>query len=257
MSSLWDEKEPEVTAEHVESVKEVSVVVLADDEIEKNKKDLEPIVRWAESLVVDNQEKHDLAMRAGQVCELRAARYEKRHDGNRKKAYDLWKGIVSSITDVTDPLRKAGQMVEAKARKWKRDEDERRRLEALKIQKENEKALADQRLNQAEDLVAKGRPDLADAILDAPIVAPASPIPQVELPKGSSEREKWVYKELPPNGFMLLVKAVAEGKAPITLLTLNKVAIGGMARSLKTAFNVPGYRAFDEGTTAHDKKGLI
>ncbi len=40
-----------------------------------------------------------------------------------------------------------------------------------------------------------------------------------------------------------MVKAVAEGKAPLTMLMVDMKAANALAKALKSAFNVPGLRA--------------
>jgi hypothetical protein len=95
----------------------------------------------------------------------------------------------------------------------------------------------------------------AEAILEQPIhVEPVA----VETPKvaGSTHVPKWTFEmieKMPDgkSGLMALLQAIIEGKENASLIQLNTVALGHMARSQKEAARVTGIRFFDAGTVRH------
>lgn len=93
--------------------------------------------------------------------------------------------------------------------------------------------------------------DAAQAALDAETAAQASkqmesfvnaPIIAPDIPKaaGTSKREIWSAEV---TDLMVLVKAVAEGAAPISVLDANMKVLNGLAKSLRAELNIPGVKA--------------
>ncbi|HEU4401903.1 MAG TPA: hypothetical protein VFT43_07335, partial [Candidatus Polarisedimenticolia bacterium] len=67
----------------------------------------------------------------------------------------------------------------------------------------------------------------------------------VAVPKeaGVTFRDAWKARV---DDAMALVKAVAEGKAPLAYLTVNQAALDAQARVLKGELRVPGVVAYNE-----------
>ena len=83
----------------------------------------------------------------------------------------------------------------------------------------------------------------AEAIINAPISTPATIIIPKSAPPASrltAGRESWSAEMV---DLKMLVKAVAEGKQPITFLLPDMTVLNGLARSLKGAMNIPGVAA--------------
>lgn len=130
-----------------------------------------------------------------------------------------------------------------------REEAERVRSEQARLTKEEE----DRRLAEAAAAEARGDTETAARIIEAPVetptvaarpvfvpVAPVAPAPVV---KGLSFRDNWKAEV---TDVMALVRAVAKGEQPITLLEPHMPALNQMARALKQAMNVPGVKAKNE-----------
>lgn len=79
---------------------------------------------------------------------------------------------------------------------------------------------------------AAARRDVADAVTSMPAVAAPK-----AAPAGFSTRKKYDAEVV---NLMELVKAVAAGDAPITLVTIDKTALRKRAEADKEAFKVPG-----------------
>ena len=63
--------------------------------------------------------------------------------------------------------------------------------------------------------------------------------PEVKI-KGAAFVDKW-SAELIDMGE--LIRAIADGKAPVTLVKVDQTALNQLARALKSALSVPGVRA--------------
>ena len=72
-----------------------------------------------------------------------------------------------------------------------------------------------------------------------------APVIQREPPKvtGISTREVWKAEV---TDLAALVKAIAEGKAPLALVQANTTVVGQQARSLKQDFVAPGIKVWSE-----------
>ena len=103
------------------------------------------------------------------------------------------------------------------------------------------KAEEDAKLAEAEQHEALGDHQAADAALDG------QGLVQVEVPKatpkvdGLSYRENW---SADVTDKLALIKAVAEGKAPLAYVEANYAVLNQAARSLKQELNgIPGVKA--------------
>jgi hypothetical protein len=99
---------------------------------------------------------------------------------------------------------------------------------------------------------AQGNNEVAEAIISTPIeVAPIVQVAEVTKIEGVSYRENWRAEIV---SLMELVKAIASGSMPITLVVANEVALNQMARALKNAMNIPGVRAVCEKTVTDGRR---
>lgn len=166
---------------------------------------------------------------------LRPAEGAKRIIGERMAAY----------TDEQARLRREAEA--AQQRERERLEAEARQaaeVERLRLQEQADRAAA----AVAEQLARDGEPDLA-GLIKAPAVPLPAPKPvylpplQVNAPpaaRGMSFPTTWSAEIV---DLMALVKAIAAGTQPITLIEANMVALNGLARALKDALAIPGVRA--------------
>lgn len=167
----------------------------------------------------------------------------------RKEIEDSYKPSLDKIRLAEKTLRE-----EMKSRLAPIDEAEARlktlmlaydRAEQERIRKEREAALEEAR-KKAEEEKARQVEALKMAGLDdvAEQVAEVKPVVAVETQKqekvaGISYRTNYRAEV---DDLLTLVKAVADGKAPIALIKPDEVALGQMARAMKESFDVPGCR---------------
>jgi hypothetical protein len=125
------------------------------------------------------------------------------------------------------------------------DEQERiRRAEQARLEEEARKAAEEAALAQAVALEQNGHKMAAEAVIAAPVVAPAVYVPKT-TPNGfgNATRRTWGAEV---TDLMALVKAVAAGTVPIQAIEANTVFLGQQARALKSALQYPGVRAVEK-----------
>lgn len=125
--------------------------------------------------------------------------------------------------------------------------EERQRRDAERAAAEAARAEAErQQLARAEAAMDSGDLERCERILESP--APPVLVPAVEAPAptkldGVSFTEVW-YAEV--TDLAQLVRAVADGTAPITAVMADTKVLGQLARALKGALNLPGVRVWSE-----------
>ena len=104
------------------------------------------------------------------------------------------------------------------------------------------KAAEDQQLAEAAAAEAAGDREAAEAIAAAPtFVPPVIVAPAIPKVAGIARRETWSAKV---TDLAALVRAVANGQAPLTALTPNMTVLNGLARSMQAQMRIPGVQAF-------------
>jgi len=121
-------------------------------------------------------------------------------------------------------------------RERKRLEDERRERDRIATEEAEAR-----RLQLAADLDAFGETEAAINVLDQPASAFVEAVtfdePEPVKVEGISYRSLWSARVV---DFATLVRAVADGKAPLELLQANETALNGVARALKQSMSIPG-----------------
>lgn len=170
---------------------------------------------------------------------IEAWKEAKKHaDGERAK-------LVAEKATYEAPIVEAEKIANTKILQFDA-EDKKRRDEELRIatekqRKENEEAA----LRAAAEAEAAGEKEEADAILEeaahAPTFVPAPPPP----PKlqGSAEVVTWKMEVI---DLKALVLAVASGKAPLSYIVADEVAIRRTVTAQKAYFQCPGIKTWPE-----------
>jgi len=127
---------------------------------------------------------------------------------------------------------------------------EQDRIQREKQAEAEEKARKEQaRLSQrAQTAADKGQDEKAQALQEqADTTVAAIPEPALPKVKGLSTRENW---QCEVTDKMALIKAVAAGTAPATLIEPNTQALNKLAKTLKQDMDYPGTRVYDAGSIA-------
>ena len=179
----------------------------------------------------------------------------------RKVAYSFYQKVLNIKKVILDATEKNLGPLGSNIKRFeqaKAEEGRRRQMEAdAKHRKEEE----DRKLALAQAAQDAGlSPASVEHILDTPSTAP-SPVVAPSLatnPGMGKTRDKWIYEATEPDpqkSLLMLVKAAAKNpKAYLPYLQLNDTALGAHARAVKTAMDVPGYKAVNEGTLTRARR---
>lgn len=211
--------------------------------MEQNDKEAEEVAlslrAKVDALEVVDQQSYDLANA------LNKQAYEGR------KAFHAWfdpideaskkqrQAIIAQGKKIDDPFDYVIKVTGSKAAAWMRAEkakaDEARRVAEEAARKVAEEA----QLRAAEALQKEGLSAAAEAVLDAPVVIPKVEVAAPEKAEGVSYRDVWGAEVV---DLMTLVKAVADGKAPLGAIQANDAYLGQWARMSKGTEALPGVK---------------
>lgn len=166
----------------------------------------------------------------------------------KAKAHAAWKAVCEEQNKADAPLVEAEGIVKRSMAAWDTDQERLRMEEQRRLEAEAKRLEEERRLFEAEQLASEGRTAEADLVLDEPVMAPVIQVPTY-TPKvaGVSFRELW---HADVTDLKELVKAAAADERYLPLLQANTAVIGAQARSLKSAFKVPGIKVWSEKTAA-------
>jgi len=168
-----------------------------------------------------------------------------------KKAFHVWfdpmddaskkqrQAVIAQGKKIDEPFDYAIKTTGDRSAKWMREEQAkadaiRREAEAIARKKAEDEALENaQRLQDA------GMNDLAEVILSAPVEVEKVRIPEPAKAEGVYYTDHFSAEVV---DLMALVKAIAEGRQPITYIEANMTALNGIARSAKEAAAIDGVK---------------
>jgi hypothetical protein len=181
--------------------------------------------------------------------ELANAINKRAYDG--KKAFHAWfdpiddaskkqrQAVIAQGKKIDEPFDYAIKTTGDRSAKWMREEQARadairREAEAIARKKAEDEALANaQRLQDA------GMSDLAETVLSAPVAVQKIFVPEPIKAEGVFYTDHFSAEVV---DLLALVKAVAEGRQPISYLDANMTALNGVARSAKESANIDGVK---------------
>jgi hypothetical protein len=168
------------------------------------------------------------------------------------KAHEAHKEALSQKKKVDAPLVEAEGILKPQIGAYLREEERKRQAEELRLQKEAREREEAEQLSKADILHEIGEVDAANEVLREEIYVPPVVLPSA-APKvsGISMRETWSAQVV---DLMKLVKAVAEGKAPIQCLSANTIFLNQQSRSMKAALNYPGVKAVSDSSISAGRR---
>lgn len=186
--------------------------------------------RKAEQARLDEIARQERLKKEAQAAEAARIAREKA-EADRRKA-DAERKAAEDAKRIADEARKAGDAEAAAA--------------AEKLA--SEAARAATRYASKADATEQRGAERAEA-LQAQAATVVAPVIQADIPKvaGLSNRDNWRAECV---DLKSLVQAVADGKAPLSLVMANDKVLGQQARSLKEHFVAPGVRVWNDKTKA-------
>lgn len=147
-----------------------------------------------------------------------------------KKAHEAHRAAVAAKKKVEGPLVDAETYLRGDMARHKREIDE--------ANAQARRAAEQARRSEIIALEERGDLEAADAVRTAPV-----PVAEAPATEGVSTRSIWRAEV---EDLALLVKAVADGRVPLSVVQVDQKVLGGLARSLRGALDYPGVRVWED-----------
>ena len=210
----------------------------------------------ARSLVVKDQRSYDHAGELLKGIKDLRAKIDETFDPIIKKNREALNTSREQKAKAADPLDAAEKILKDNRVAWFQEQERLRLERQQQADREAEERAAKQRERELADAKRQGasRAEMKALATQPVMVVPVTVEPTVEKVAGISLRDNWgaeVNTSMTENAALLsLASAVVHGKVPICALLPNMTYLNQQARSLKTLFDVPGFRAVNHPTEA-------
>ena len=166
-------------------------------------------------------------------------------DPARERSYRDYQYHKKRLDDAITPVQEARKIIKGTCMAFDAAQERLRREEQLRLEAEARKRADEQALAEALAAEQSGDKELAEQIIEEPVYVPPVTVARTAPAPSrlSAGRSVWAAEV---TSLMALVKAVAEGKQPISLLEPNMPVLNGLARSLKSTWVCPGVRAVEK-----------
>lgn len=142
-------------------------------------------------------------------------------------AHKLHRSLVAKREAMLEPVGEIKKSIVTDMKRWSDAQDRARREAQARA-----------------DAEARERAEAESAATNAPM-APAPVVVPNAVPGGFGTFTRKVWKAEVVD-LIALVKAVADGKVPITAIEANATFLNTQARAMRTTMNYPGVRAFEQ-----------
>ena len=227
--------------------------------IQRVEKPVHDIVAKATAMTVINQEQRIVAGDFLKNIKDMQKEVSDTFDPIVTKAHEAHKEAVAQRDKYLTPLKTAEKDLKSKCVTWEVAEEQKRLEEQARLIKEAEEQAEIQRKAleaEAEKLIDKGDVKAAETLIKASEnveVAPKIAYSSTLKVKGQALKSTWSAEVI---DLKALVKAVAEGKAPITFLMANQTALNQQAKASMDSIAYPGVK-FKETKTMSSTGRLL
>jgi hypothetical protein len=153
-----------------------------------------------------------------------------------------------SIKHIEDAI----ETIESSMLEWKKEQDRIAELEAIRRAEIVRKQEEDRRIVEALQAEQEGDKEAVEALLNEPIDSPLIKVASAaQKISGLTERLTWKHKV---DDLRILVQAVAAGKVPLHALKADDVFLGNQARAMRGHLNYPGVTSYSESSLVGTRK---
>jgi phage-related minor tail protein len=230
---------------------------LSTEQQEIMEREVNPTVETATALVVKSPETSLQAQEFLKHIKTTAKRvYEKFHPPV-EAAHAAWKAAKDLENFFMTPFEEAERIIKRKVVAFQQEIEQRQREEAARIeaQRAQEERLRKEELQrQADAAAAKGKAEKAEALrakAEEYVAPPVFVPPVVSQASGTAFKKTWKAEVTDLPAFL---KAVAEGRAPLGVISINESALNAYAKGVKGTMAVPGLRFFEATSLAVSTK---
>lgn len=195
------------------------------------------VIEQARSIAIRNDDDWGRADKFLVVLKGMMKRLDEAYDDVISAAHKAWKSALNKKAQYYDPVDREYKLLKSKMGEYKKQKEIERKIEEARQLQEAIKKAEDQKLAEAEAC-----PEHADSILEEPVMV-APPVVPNDLKSETRFRTIWNCEV---TDLMTLVKAVADGSAPIDAVCANEKYLRDLAGVQKEKMNIPGVRAYSK-----------
>ena len=221
---------------------EADLIVIPEKSIEHVKKELDPLVAAAESLVILDKPTHALGQQ--HLTDLAGVErnIKKLFADPKTAAHAAHKSVCAAEKTLLDPITTARRSISNTLNTYEIEQERVQRIEQRKAEEEARKVQDEQALLDAITAEDEGDAELAADILEEAADEP----PPVAVVEGAVAKTQGVSVSktysAEVTSLVDLVKFVAENPAQINLLLPNGPALNQLARAMRDNLNIPGVK---------------
>jgi hypothetical protein len=197
----------------------------------------------ADTVVVTNKEEYDAALAVDKKAREAKRAFHEWFDPIDDASKKQRATTIAQGKKIDEPLDYVVKTISRKTSEWYSAEQARIRAEQKAAEDAARKAAEDAALAAAEELEKSGMTAAADAILETPVVIQKVEVPKFEKQEGVLYRTQYSAEVV---SLMDLVKAIADGKVPVSYLMANTTALNSWARSTQGTDSIPGVKVVTE-----------
>ena len=198
-----------------------------------------PIVLAASKVTVDSVEAYDEANKFGRLLQAASKETEAFFKEVKLQIDAIKKPVLAAEKEHMNPLEEQKLRLGREITNWDIKVRREREEEERKAREEAEKQAREEQLQRAVELEAAGELQQAEAILDEPVYVPPVIIQAPTAPKVVGKVSRKTYRATVKD-LKALVRAVADGKAPLGAIMANESYINKQAANDKENFSMPG-----------------
>ena len=212
-------------------------------------KEISPIVELAESLTIKTQDDSNRAQTNLKEIKRRRAMIHEKFDPPVRAAHKAWQAAKSLYNYFVNPFDEAETIIKRKVVTFESEQGRRRQEEARIAEAKRQEAERKEREKleaQAKAAEEKGKSEKAEALREKAenvTIAPAFTPPAAPKVEGASFKKVWKGEV---TDLLALCKAIAEGRAPANLISINQTALNAFAKGVKDTMAVPGLKFFED-----------
>ena len=164
-------------------------------------------------------------------------------DPSIEAAHRSHKAALAVKAKLAGPLLEAEKIVKPLMATYNAEQERRRQEEQRRLQEEAKRKAEDERLELALQAEKAGDAQSAEELIAAPVEAPLVVVRSETKAEGVSFRENWKAMVV---DLKTLVRAVADGTAPLAAIVPNQSFLDSQAKALKAELSYPGVKAYNE-----------
>lgn len=198
-----------------------------------------PIILAASKITVDSVEAYKKANEFGRLLQAASKETEAFFKEVKVQIDAIKKPVLAAEKEHINPLEEEKLRLGREITNWDIKVRREREEEERKAREEAEKQAREEQLQRAVELEAAGELQQAEAILDEPVYVPPVIIQAPTAPKTVGKVSRVTYRAKVTD-LKALVRAVADGKAPLGAIMANESYINKQAGNDKENFSMPG-----------------